>query len=114
MIFKLNSPEKRQTRICPCFFEWVVLKRMQNFIDIAIVSARDGTNLNGLYYQNDIESINFVEKMRRYFSKKSVSEVTKPFELFHNRQDQDEVRALYGAGPFSLATKYEKFKVDST
>ena len=52
--------------------------------------------------------------MRRYFSKKSVSEVTKPFELFHNRQDQDEVRALYGAGPFSLATKYEKFKVDST
>ena len=70
MIFKLNSPEKRQTRICPCFFEWVVLKRMQNFIDIAIVSARDGTNLNGLYYQNDIESINFVEKNETVLFKK--------------------------------------------
>ena len=57
---KLNSLEKRCKSLCPGFFEWFVLKREQKFIESVIVSARDGTNLDGLYYQNDIECIHFV------------------------------------------------------
>ena len=44
--------------------------------------------------------------------KKVCQEVIKSFELFYNRQDQGEVKALHGTG-FSVATEYEKFKVDS-
>ena len=34
-------------------------------------------------------------------------------ELFYNRQEQEEVRPLYGASLFSLTTEYKKFKVDN-
>ena len=51
--------------------------------------------------------------MRQCFSKKSINEIIKSFESFYNRQDKEELRALYGAGSFSVATEYEKFKLDS-
>ena len=107
---KLNSLEKIWESLCPGFFEWFVLKRKQKIIESVIVSARDGINLDGLHYQNDIESIHFAEKMRQYFSKKSVNEFIESFESFCNRQDQ---RAFCGSRSISVATEYEKFKVDS-
>ena len=60
---KLNSLERKCKSLCPGFFEWFLLKRKQKFIESVIVSTRDGTNLDGLYYQNDIECIHFVAKM---------------------------------------------------
>ena len=99
--------------LCLGFFEWFVLKRKQKFIENVIVSARDGTDLDGSYYQNYIESIHFIEKMQQCFSKKSVNEVIKSFESFYDWQEQEEVRAFYRAGLFSVATEYEKFKAGS-
>ena len=107
---KLNSIEKIWESLCPGFFEWFVLKMKQKFIESVIVSGRDGTNLDGLHYQNDIEFIHFAEKMRQYFSKKSVNEFIESFGSFCNRQDQ---KAFCGARSISDATEYEKFKVDS-
>ena len=46
---KLNSLEKIWESLCPGFFEWFVLKRKQKFIESVIVSARYGTNLDGLH-----------------------------------------------------------------
>ena len=47
-----------------------------------IIQIRHGTNLDGLYNKNDIECIDFVEKMWQCFTKKPASEVIKSFELF--------------------------------
>ena len=52
-----------------------------------------------------------LKKYDSTFPKKSVR--LSNLELFYNRQEQEEVRPLYGAGLFSLTTEYKKFKVDN-
>ena len=64
---KLASLERKWERRCPGFFKWFNEKRKKKFIDSVIVSARDGTLLTGLFYQNDVESQHFVEKFNQCF-----------------------------------------------
>ena len=54
---KLLSLKSRLEKICPRFFRWFEKNRKADFISSVIVSACEGTNVEGLYYSNnDIES----------------------------------------------------------
>ena len=47
--------------------DFLMKNEKKKFIDGVIVSARDGTLLTGLFYQNDVESQHFVEKVNQCF-----------------------------------------------
>ena len=66
-----------------------------------------------MFYQNDIESLHFIEKRNQCFQKKTVSEAAQALKALALRQENDEVRAVYGAGNYVLSTDFSKFKVDS-
>ena len=51
---KLESLKTRWDGHCPGFYDWFLANRKKEFLDSVIVSARHGTNINGLYNRNDI------------------------------------------------------------
>jgi len=69
--------------------------------------------VRGLYYQNDIESLHSVEKCIQGFQKKDVITVIQNLKKLGDRQDLDEIRAIYGAGNYKLAVPYKGFFVSS-
>ena len=77
------------------------------------MSARDGALLTRLFNQNDVEYQHFVEKVNQCFQKRSVKEGIECFQQLSERQENEEIRAIYGAGSYSLATTYKSFQVDS-
>lgn len=111
---KLANLQIKWEGLCPGFHEWFDNHRSEKFIDSVICSARIGTNIAGLYYQNDIESLHFVEKKRQNFRKENVLDVIKGLESLANQQRTEEIRALHGAGRYELALPYQKFFVDSS
>ena len=52
-----------------------MLKRYNKFVNSVITSAREGTSVSRLFYQDDIESKHFVEKLEQCFKKETVLEV---------------------------------------
>ena len=113
LLNKLSSLEARWNSLCPGFYNWFKQKRQTLFASTVVQSAREGTDVSGLFYQNDIESQHFVEKKKQSFSKLSVVDVIVSLEEMVNRQDQEEVRALYGAGSYEISKEYRRFLVDS-
>ena len=110
---KLNSLQSKWESQCTGFFQWFMEKRKSKFIESVIMSAREGTDVSGLFYQNDIESMHFVEKLNQCFQKKSVPEVVCSFKSLMERQENEEIRAIYGAGSYVISTPYKSFQVDS-
>ena len=104
---KLSSLEARWNSLCPGFYNWFKQKRQTLFASTVVQSAREGTDVCGLFYQNDIESQHFVVK------KLAVVDVIVSLEQMVNRQDQEEVRALYGGGSYEISKEYTRFLVDS-
>ena len=49
----------------------------------------------GIFYQNDIESHHFVEKVQLNFENKIVQATTSNFQTLIQRQDDEEIRAIY-------------------
>ena len=66
---KLNSLQRKWGSRCKGFFDWFCRNRKQKFINSVICSACDGSNVDGLFHQNDIESQHFVEKVQQNFWK---------------------------------------------
>ena len=95
--------------MCSEFFDWFKKKRSDFFVESVIQSAREGSDLCGLYYQNDVESLHHVEKMNQSFEKKTVKEAIGNIQKLSDRQDSEEVRAIYGAGSYILSTSYKQF-----
>ena len=60
---KLASLQEKWNSLCPDFFGWLKKKRSDFFVEIVIQSAREGSDVCRLYYQNDVESLHFFEKM---------------------------------------------------
>ena len=110
---KLASLERKWESRCPGFFKWFNEKRKKKFIDGVIVSLRTGALLTGLCYQNDVKSQHFVEKDNQCFQKSSVKEVIDSFQQLSERQENEEIRAIYSAGSYRLAITYNPFQVDS-
>ena len=78
-----------------------------------ICSAREGTEVAGLYYQNDIESMHFVEKKKQQFRKENVIDVITNVSTLIQQSQREEIRTLCGAGRYELATTHKRFAVDS-
>ena len=110
---KLLSLESKWKSLCPGFFSWFQRKRQEQFCSSVIQSAREGTDVIGLFYQNDIESMHYVEKLKQSFQKLSVLEVINCLQQILTRQEEEEIRAIYGAGSYILADPYKQFRVDS-
>jgi hypothetical protein len=70
---KLISLKPRWDKLCPGFYAWFLKNRKSDFISSVIQSAREGTNVQGLYYQNDIESQHAREKRIQNFKKRKCS-----------------------------------------
>ena len=69
------------------------------------------TGIAGLFYQNDIESMHFVEKNSQCYKKTSVAEFITGLQAIVTKQQTEEIRALYGAD--CLQSEFKKFFVDS-
>ena len=66
-----------------------------------------------LYYNNNVECHHYREKLEQCFQTLSSCDVIDTLLRLTERQQSDEVKALYRSGPYSLSNDYVKFKVDS-
>ena len=57
---KLLSLQEKWDALCPGFFSWFQKRRSSLFVESVIQSDRDNTDVQGLYYQNDVESMHYV------------------------------------------------------
>ena len=110
---KLNSLDTRWESLYPGFFQWFCGNRVDKFLESVICSACEGTEIVGLYYQNYIESMHFVKKKKQQFRKENVIDVITNVSTLMQQSQREEIRALYGAGRYELATKQKRFAVDS-
>ena len=67
------------------------MKNEKKFIDGVIVSVLDGTLLTGLFYQNNVESQHFVEKVNQCFQKRPVKEVIESFQQLSERRNSSYI-----------------------
>ena len=63
----------------------------------------------GLYYKNDFESLHHVEKMNQNFEEKTVKEAIGNIQKLSDSQDSEKVRAIYRAGCHVLSTAARNF-----
>ena len=108
---KLNSLKPSWEKLCPGFFKWFISNRKKLFSESVIKSARVGTELNGLYYQNDVESLHAIEKRIQGFKGKDVLGVVDTVKKLMDREENDERLAVYGSGNYVMAPEYSQFKV---
>ena len=87
---KLASLVGKWKTTVPGFHEWFLNHRKVLFEESVVQSVHVNSNVEGLYYQNDIE-------------KRDVVTVIKNLHRLSVRQDAEEVRTLYGAGNYFIA-----------
>ena len=63
----LASLKSKWESRCAGFFDWFLRKRKQKKINSVICSPREGTDVCGPFYQNDVESEHFVEEVQQSF-----------------------------------------------
>ena len=68
---KLFSLKEKWESLCPGLHDWLKRKRIDDSVDSVIQSAREGTDVKGLYFQSDVESMHFLEKLSQQFKKES-------------------------------------------
>ena len=107
-ILKLTTLEEAWESLCPGFYQWFVAKQKEKFEESVICSGRKSTSINGMFYQNDIESLHFIEKRNQCFQKKTVSEAAQALKALALRQENDEVRDVYSAGNYVLSKEFFK------
>ena len=95
---KLLSLEPRWEKLCPCFYNRFLTDRKK-----VIQSAREGTNVVGLFYQSDIESIHAIEKHIQCFKMGSVLETVNTIKILIEREENEEVLTLYGGGRYMFS-----------
>ena len=110
---RLRSLKEKWEELCPRFYEWFCKNRQSLFETGVIESARENTQINSLFYNNNVETEHFVEKKEQSFKKGDIKEVIDTMKALTERQQTHEVMALYGSGPFKLAKEFKKFQKDS-
>ena len=110
---RLASLKERWDSLCPEFHGWFTAKRKDLFKEKVIEEARQGSNVNGLYYNNNIESMHFKKKTEQCHKLLSLTDVIGTLRKIVERKQDDEIRALYGNGPYKLSKEYCRFSVDS-
>jgi len=77
-----------------------------------IESARQGSNLQELFFYNGVESQQFKEKNEQCFKNEDIK-IVATFQSLVHRQQYDEVRAVYLSGQCRLSKEFKKFEIDS-
>ena len=85
-----------------------------DFVDSVIQSAREGSDVKGLYFQNDVESMHFLEKLNQDFKKESTTIAIESLSQIAERQNLEEIRAIFHGGRYVLSQQYKKFSVESS
>ena len=106
---KLLSREPRWEKICPRFYNWFLTHRKKEFLQSVIQSAKDGTNVVGLFYQNDFESVHAIQKRIQCFKMSSVLEAVNTIKILIERKENEGVLALYGGGRYVLSLEYRNW-----
>ena len=110
---KLESLQTKWEGLCSNFYNWFFTKRKSLFIESIIQSARENSDITGLYYQYDIESLHALEKREQCFKRSTILEVVTHLQDIVIREQNDEIRAIYGAGNCVLSPEYKKFQIPS-
>ena len=111
---KLISLKEKWEAFIPGHYGWFDINRKTLFIETVIQSARAKADIQGLCYQNDVKSQHAVEKCIQNYKKEDILVVIKSLERLSDRQDTEEVNALYGAGSYAVNEPYKKFLVQSS
>ena len=109
LIVKLDNVKAKWEKLVPGFHKWFVTHRKQDFAECVIKSAREGAQVDGLFYQNDVESQHGVMKRRQAFQKRDVVEVVQMLEKLARDEENEEVLALYGHENCVLAPLYKNW-----
>ena len=109
----LRSLEERWELLCPVFYKWFNENRKPIFESSVIERVTKPTNVHGLYYNNTIEAQHFRQKTEQSFKAGIISEIVGTLKTLIERQQNDDVRALYGSRPYHLSQSYRRFQVDS-
>ena len=109
----LDNVTEQLQLLCPGFYEWFIAKQKTLFQEKVIEEARIESNLYGLYYNNKIESLYFKEKTEKCHKLRSSIDVITALKKITKRQQDDEVCAIYGSGPYKLSNEYNKFSIDN-
>ena len=110
---RLASLREQWDSLCPEFHGWVTAKHKDLFKEKKIKEASQGSNVSGLYYNNNIESMNFKEKTEQCHKLLSSADVIGTLRKIAERQQDDEICALYRNGSYKLSKEYCRFSLDS-
>ena len=108
---KVTSLEDKWEQLAPGFYDWFSTRRAKDFIEHVICSAREGSGIEDLFYNNAIESMHAVLKRETSGKKLSVVDAIATIKRFIEKQESGEVRALYQTGKFRLSGDYKQFQV---
>ena len=103
---RLEPLRQSWENLCPGFHDWFSCKRKQLFESNVIKSERKQANIQGLFYNNSIESHHFREKKEQHFKKGTVQKVIATLKLLVSRQEDYEIRVIYGSRPYRLSRPF--------
>ena len=92
------------------FYERFVAKRKTSRKKL-LKKREKKSNVYGLYYNNNIESIHFKEKTEQCHKLGSSEDAINTWKKIIERQQGKEVCAIYGSGPYKLSNEYNKFSI---
>ena len=104
---KLISLEPKWEKLCQGFYGWFCTHRKKDFVTSVIRSARLGTNVCGLFYQNDIESKHAKQKRIQAYKVGSVLDAVETIKALYEREETEEKLSFYGNGSCVLAPAYK-------
>ena len=108
---KLFSLKDKCQELAPSFHDWFSTRRASQFIDSIIQSARDGTSIDGLFYNNAIESLHSILKGEIGDEKLNVLGVIQRIKIIIHNKRREEIRAIYQTGLYRLSPEYKYFQV---
>ena len=100
--------------MCPGFYDLFPKKCRSDFVDSVIQSAREGADVKGLYFQNDVESMYFLEKLNQDFKKESTTIAIKSLSQIAERQNLEEIRPIFHGERYVLSQQYKESSVESS
>ena len=99
---KLFSLKDKWKELAPSFHDW---------IDSVIQSAKDGTSIDGLFYNNAIESLHFILRGEIGAEKLNVLGVIQRIKIIIQRKRREEIGAIYQIGLYRLSPESKHFQV---
>ena len=99
---KLFSLKDKWKELAPSFHDW---------IDSVIQSAKDGTSIDGLFYNNPIESLHFILRGEIGAEKLNLLGVIQRIKIIIQRKRREEIGAIYQIGLYRLSPGSKHFQV---